>query len=83
MTGTYLGVRDRVAVVTGGGRNIGRAAALALAKAGAKLVIGDLVEANAQSVAKEIEAAGGEAIGLPLDIASKPSVDAMIAATSI
>ena len=80
MTETYLGVRERVAVVTGGGRNIGRAAALALAKAGAKLVIGDLVEANAHSVAKEIEAAGGGAIGLPLDIASKPSVDAMIAA---
>ena len=65
MSETYLGVRGRVAVVTGGGRNIGRATALALAKAGAKLVIGDLVETNAKSVADEIIASGGEAIGLP------------------
>jgi 3-oxoacyl-[acyl-carrier protein] reductase len=56
-----------VAVVTGAGVGLGRAEALALGAAGAKVVVNDIGEA-AERVAAEIVAAGGEAIGVPGDI---------------
>jgi NAD(P)-dependent dehydrogenase (short-subunit alcohol dehydrogenase family) len=60
-------VEGSVAVVTGAGAGLGRAEALGLAAAGAKLVVNDIGEA-AESVAAEIVAAGGEAIGVAGDI---------------
>jgi len=56
-----------VAVVTGAGAGLGRAEALALGAAGAKVVVNDIGDA-AQKVAAEIVAAGGEAIGVAGDI---------------
>ena len=56
-----------VAVVTGAGAGLGRAEALALGAAGAKVVVNDIGE-GAEQVAAEIVAAGGEAIGVPGDI---------------
>jgi NAD(P)-dependent dehydrogenase (short-subunit alcohol dehydrogenase family) len=56
-----------VAVVTGAGVGLGRAEALALGAAGAKVVVNDIGDA-AEAVAAEIVAAGGEAIGVPGDI---------------
>ena len=53
----------RVAIVTGSGRNIGRAIALALAQAGAAVVVNARANrAEAENVAGEIERAGGKAI---------------------
>ncbi len=52
----------KVALITGSGRGIGRAIALKLAGEGARVVLNDLDEAPAQSVAQEIVQAGGEAI---------------------
>src|SRR3954451_13213920 len=56
-----------VAVVTGAGAGLGRAEALALGAAGAKVVVNDIGE-GAEKVAAEVVAAGGEAIGVPGDI---------------
>ena len=55
-------MENKVALVTGSGRGIGRAVALKLASEGAKLVINDLDEAPANEVVAEIVAAGGEAV---------------------
>ena len=67
----------KVAVVTGGGRNIGRACALRLASRGAAVTVADLDAGNAGAVAREITSAGGRAIAVELDIASLPSIEAM------
>jgi 3-oxoacyl-[acyl-carrier protein] reductase len=56
-----------VAVVTGAGVGLGRAEALALGAAGAKVVVNDIGDA-AETVAAEIVAAGGTAVGVPGDI---------------
>ena len=56
-----------VAVVTGAGVGLGRAEALALGAAGARVVVNDIGEA-AHAVADEITSAGGQAIGVPGDI---------------
>jgi NAD(P)-dependent dehydrogenase (short-subunit alcohol dehydrogenase family) len=60
-------VEGGVAVVTGAGVGLGRAEALALGAAGAKVVVNDIGDA-AETVAAEIVTAGGEAIGVPGDI---------------
>lgn len=58
----------KVAIVTGGGRGIGRAIALALAKQNHRVAIFDILADNAESVKKEIEAAGGTAAALRVDL---------------
>ncbi|KAF9646620.1 NAD(P)-binding protein [Thelephora ganbajun] len=60
----------RVVLITGGGAGIGRETALQCAKYKAKLVLGDINESTAQSVAAEIKRAGGEAIGLRCNVTS-------------
>ncbi|PXX01675.1 SDR family NAD(P)-dependent oxidoreductase [Mycolicibacterium moriokaense] len=57
-----------VAIVTGGGSGIGRASALALAEAGANVMIADIDGSRAQAVADEITAAGARAYGIALDV---------------
>jgi 3-oxoacyl-[acyl-carrier protein] reductase len=69
----------RVAVLTGGASGIGRATAHVLAGAGATLVLGDIDEAGAQTVAKEIEARGGTASARRTDVTDRADVDALVA----
>jgi NAD(P)-dependent dehydrogenase (short-subunit alcohol dehydrogenase family) len=81
---------NRVAIVTGAGGGLGRSHALALAKRGVKVVVNDLggsvdgtgeSETMAQSVVKEIEAMGGEAIANGADVTNQDEVEAMVAET--
>jgi NAD(P)-dependent dehydrogenase (short-subunit alcohol dehydrogenase family) len=62
------GLRGTVAVVTGGGSGIGRAAALSFARRGARVAVTDLSGARTETVAGEVEALGGEALGLAVDV---------------
>jgi NAD(P)-dependent dehydrogenase (short-subunit alcohol dehydrogenase family) len=64
-------VRDKVALVSGGGSGIGRATAALLAAEGATVFVADINEKAAQSVAAQIAAAGGEAEALPLDVSDE------------
>jgi 3-oxoacyl-[acyl-carrier protein] reductase len=69
----------RVALVTGAGRNIGRAIALELAAGGAAVVVNARSnKAEAEAVAAEIAAAGGEALALTGDVADPAAVNAMV-----
>jgi len=74
-------LKGKVALVTGAGRNIGRAIALALADAGASVVVN--VRANVDEgnrVVAEIAARGGNALLVAADVTQRPDVDAMIVA---
>ncbi|UCE37094.1 MAG: beta-ketoacyl-ACP reductase [Thermoplasmata archaeon] len=70
-------LKDKVALITGAGSGIGEATALRFAEEGAKVVINDVVEENANSVAEKINSKGKEAIVLLADISSKEEVDRM------
>src|SRR5206468_5097590 len=73
-----LELAGKVAVVTGAGRNIGRAIALALADGGASIVVNARSNrAEAESVVREIEAAGGRALVHIGDVADAKAVQAM------
>ena len=71
----------KVAVVTGSGRGIGRAIALRYAREGAQVVVTDIDGGNAEAVAEQIRADGGEAIAVRTDVSRKEDVDALVAAT--
>jgi NAD(P)-dependent dehydrogenase (short-subunit alcohol dehydrogenase family) len=71
----------RVAIVTGAGRGLGRAHALALAAHGARVVVSDLDAASAGQVCEEIERAGGEALLSAGNVTDPGEVAEMVART--
>ena len=72
-----IDLSGRSAIVTGGGRGIGRETALLLARAGAHLTIADLDVASAETVAAEARALGVQAIGVRTDVTSVADAQAM------
>src|SRR5947209_4949575 len=68
----------RVAFVTGGASGIGEAAARAFAEAGAAVAVVDLRSAEAESVARSIQAAGGKAAAFAADVGQEAQVKAAI-----
>ena len=79
MSETIQGIDGRVAIVTGGAQGIGATYAKALAAAGAKVVVADVLDAR--PTAQVIEQAGGEALATETDVTDAASVDAMVQAT--
>jgi 3-oxoacyl-[acyl-carrier protein] reductase len=76
-----LGIRGRLALVTGASSGLGRACALALAAEGARLAIGARRADLLEEVAEEARAAGSpDAQAYPLDLSDPASIDAMLAA---
>jgi 3-oxoacyl-[acyl-carrier protein] reductase len=73
---------NRIAMVTGASRGIGRACALELAKAGAKVALAARQIDKLESVAAEIRAAGGEAFVAPMDLSSRDSIKEAFAAVA-
>jgi len=69
--------RDRVAVITGGASGIGRAIGLALADAGAHIVVADIDAALAEQTAGEIASRGVRSLSVETDVAERDSVEAL------
>jgi len=69
-------VKDRVAVVTGASQGIGRATALLLAENGARLVLAARNAEKLAAAAEEIKKKGGEALVVPMDVASEEQIKA-------
>jgi len=72
---------DRVALVTGADRGIGRDLALALAHAGARLVAGSRTAGEVEEVAAEIVEGGGQASAVQVDVRDPASIDAAVTST--
>lgn len=71
-------LKEQTAIVTGGGRGIGRAIALALASAGASVAVFEREAAAAAETAAAIEQAGGKALAVPVDVTNLKDVEAAL-----
>jgi len=74
-------LKDKVAIVTGAAQGIGKATAVKFAQEGAKVVIADIVEEATQATADEINASGGSAMAVKLNVTDAASVQDMIKKT--
>jgi NAD(P)-dependent dehydrogenase (short-subunit alcohol dehydrogenase family) len=72
-------LEGETAIVTGGGRGIGRAISLALARAGATVAVASRSADEVERTKTEIEGAGGKALALVTDVTSRAAVDALAA----
>src|SRR5262249_33385138 len=73
-----LGIKGRVALVTGGARSLGKADCFALAAEGCKVIVLDLNAEGAAATAAEIEAQGGVARGYEVDITDRAGLGEVV-----
>src|ERR1700735_1677452 len=69
-------LKDKIALVTGASQGIGRATALALAGAGAKVAVAARNTEKLATLVTEIAAAGGESLAVPMDVADAAQIKA-------
>ena len=70
-------LENKVAVVTGAGRGIGKAIAIRLAEEGARIVVNDVDLAFAENVVEKLKQTGREALAIKADVANWPEVESM------
>ncbi|MGE4165733.1 MAG: SDR family NAD(P)-dependent oxidoreductase, partial [Xanthobacteraceae bacterium] len=74
-------LKDKIAIITGGGRGIGRDIALAYAKEGAHVVIAEVDPATAAATANEISKSGPKALGVATDVSKPDDIARAVEAT--
>ena len=77
-----FGLQDKIVIVTGAGRGIGRTIALDAVKSGAKVAVGSRTTTELETLREEIEASGGECLVKRLDVVDVDSIQAFIDATA-
>jgi NAD(P)-dependent dehydrogenase (short-subunit alcohol dehydrogenase family) len=76
-----LNLKNKVAIITGGGRGIGKATAIALAREGVRVVVAARTTPEIEAVANEIQTMGGQALAIQTDVSKEEDVQHMVQKT--
>jgi len=76
-----MDLTNKIAIITGARRGMGKTHAITLAKAGVKVVVADISEEDCQKVVDEIKEQGGQALSIKCDVTKKEEVEEMVRKT--